>query len=90
MKILQLHQIKNKFINILSKEDNNWATILRSISREVVSLCGEIESTSSIKSTQGADLTADSNNFLTLFSDSPLMPTTSCGAAMLNKGIFNS
>jgi len=56
----------------------------------VVSLCGEIESTSSINKTQGADLTAVSNSFLTRFSDSPLIPTTSCGAAILINGIFSS
>jgi len=56
----------------------------------VVSLCGDIESTSSMNNTQGADLTAVSNSFLTLFSDSPLIPTTSCGAAMLINGILSS
>lgn len=40
--------------------------------------------------TQGADLTATSKSFLTRFSDSPLIPTTSCGAATLTKGMFNS
>jgi len=56
----------------------------------VVSLCKEIESNLSINSTQGAELTAVSNSSLTRFSDSPLKPPTSCGAALLIKGIFSS
>ena len=67
-----------------------WVTTRRSISLPAVSRFWVIESISSMNKRHGANILASLNNPRIFCSDSPLIPETISGAAILKNGTFNS